>query len=295
MIAIMGATGHTGGRLAESLLKSGEKVRALGRSKEKLSALAKLGAEVVTGDVSDAAHLTAAFRGADVVYTLMPPNPVSPDYRAEQDRMGEATARAIREAGVKKVVLLSSLGAEHPAGTGPIAGLHAQEQRLRALPGVDVLALRAGYFFENTYATLGMIKHQGMNGGAMKPDLSFAMVATRDIADFAAAAVKKRDWKGFTVRELLGPRDMTLGEATRILGERLGKPGLTYVQFGYDDLANALVGMGLSKSIADLYAEMSRAFNEGKIRSLEGRRKENTTPTRFEEFADQLVPAYQAM
>lgn len=295
MIAIMGANGHTGSQLADSLLSAGEKVRVLGRSKEKLNAFAQRGAEVATGDVKDAAHLTAAFRGADVVYTLIPPNPASPDFRADQDRVGEATVRAIREAGVKRVVFLSSIGGELPSGNGPIAGLAAQEKRLSALQGVDVLVLHPAYFFENTYATLGLIKHQGINGGALQPDMPIAMVATRDIADFAAAAVKKRDWKGFTVRELLGSRDMSLAETTRILGERLGKPDLKYVQFGYDDFAKALLGMGLSKSVADLYAEMSRAFNEGKIHTLEGRRKENTTPTRFEDFADQLVPAYQAI
>jgi uncharacterized protein YbjT (DUF2867 family) len=265
------------------------------RSADKVNALVKRGAEVATGDATDTRALTAAFRGADAVYTLVPPNIHTPDFLAFQAQVGEATVAALRDSGAKRVVFLSSLGADLESGTGPIAGLAAQEKRLRALKGVDVLVLRPGYFFENQYATLGMIKHQNIDGGAMRPDLPISMIATRDIADFASRALRKRDWTGFTVRELLGPRDMTFAEVTRIVGERLGKPGLSYVQFGYDEFANALIGMGLSKSIAGLYAEMCRAFNEGKVRSLEGRRKENTTPTRFEEFVDELVPAYQAM
>jgi uncharacterized protein YbjT (DUF2867 family) len=98
MISIMGANGHTGSQLADSLLNAGEKVRVLGRSKEKLSALAQRGAEVATGDVKDA-HLTAAFRGADAVLHAHPPNPASPDFRADQDRVGRRSpARFARRA-----------------------------------------------------------------------------------------------------------------------------------------------------------------------------------------------------
>ena len=73
-----------------------------------------------------------------------------------------------------------------------------------------------------------------------------------------------------------------------------GKPDLKYVQFPYADFASALVQMGISANMAGLYAEMARAFNEGKIKSREGRRPENTTPTRFEDFAEDLACAYEA-
>ena len=85
MITIMGATGNTGAVIAETLLKSGERVRVLGRSAERLKALEGQGAEVMIGDVTDDAHLAAAFRGADAVYTLIPrplvvrfPRPTAP-------------------------------------------------------------------------------------------------------------------------------------------------------------------------------------------------------------------------
>ena len=126
------------------------------------------------------------------------------------------------------------------------------------------------------------------------PDVPFPMIATRDVADAAAHALTARSWTGVVVRELLGPRDLTYAEATRILGAKIGKPDLTYVQFPYADFAAALVQMGISQNVASLYAEMTRAFNEGRIRSREGRRPENTTPTRFEEFADGLAQAFRA-
>lgn len=294
MITVMGATGHTGKEITKRLLGAGEKVRALGRSEEKLAELKTAGAEVLTGDATDAAFLTTAFRGADAVYTLFPPDPQSPDFRKKQDQEGEAMVKAIREAGVKHVVFLSSLGADQPSGTGPIAGLHAQAERLRRLEGTNVLLLRPASFFENFYATLGLIKHQGINGGSVAPDLKLPMIATRDIAEVAAKALKSRAFRGVVVEELLGPRDMTYAEATSILGERIGKPDLKYVQFPYTDMAKALTQMGFSENMASLYVEMTRAFNEGRVKSREGRKPGNTTPTRFEDFVKELAQTYQA-
>jgi uncharacterized protein YbjT (DUF2867 family) len=280
--------------ISERLLEAGSEVRALGRSTERLAGLVAQGAEAAVGEATDADHLTDAFSGADAVYTLIPPSVVVEDYPAFQDQAGEAIVRAIREAGVRRAVFLSSVGADQPAGTGPIAGLHRQEGRLRSLEGVDVLALRPGFFFENHLETLGLIKHQGINGSAVAPDTSLPMIATSDIAEAAAQALLAGDFSGFVVRELLGPRDLTMAEANGIIGDAIGKPDLPYVQFPYEDFEASLVQMGISASIAALYSEMARAFNEGAVRSLEGRSAANTTPTSFEAFAAEvLAPAYE--
>jgi uncharacterized protein YbjT (DUF2867 family) len=293
MITVMGATGHTGKKVTEALLKAGEKVRGLGRSESKLAELTDAGAEALGGDTTDAVFLAKTFRGADAVFTLLPGDRRAPDYRAEQDRQGEAMVKAIRESGVRYVVALSSLGADLSEGTGPIVGLHAQEERLKRLEGTNVLLLRPASFFENFYESLGLIKQQGINGDSVAPDAALPMVATRDIAEVAAKALKARDWESVIVRELLGPRDLTFAEATRILGERIGNPDLPYVQFSYSEMASALVQAGLSESFASLYVEMARAFNEGIIQYR--RTPENTTPTRYEDFVDELARAYQAM
>jgi uncharacterized protein YbjT (DUF2867 family) len=292
MITVMGATGYTGKKITEALLKAGQKVRALGRSETKLAQLKNAGAEVAIGDATDAAFLTRAFRRADAVYTLLPTDPASPDFRAEQDRQGEATVEAIRESGVRYVVALSSIGADVSEGTGVIAGLHAQEERLKKLKGINVLLLRPVSFFENFYHSLDLIRQEGFNGDSVEPDLAVPMVSTRDIAGAAAYALKTRDWEGVVIRELLGPRDISYSEATHIIGERIGKPDLRYIQFSYDDQARALVQAGLSESFASLYVEMTRAFNEGTVKAR--RTPENSTRTSFEEFASELALAYHA-
>lgn len=295
MITVMGATGQVGGEVSRRLLQAGQKVRALGRSEDRLAELRRAGAATLAGGAADATFLTSAFSGADAVFTLLPPDLHAPDYRAQQDQQGQAIVDAVRRSGVSHVVFLSSVGADQAAGTGPIAGLGAQEVLLRALAGTNVLALRPGFFFENFYASLPVIKHQGVIGDAVAPDVALPMVATRDIAAAAAAALAARDWSGFLVRELLGPRDLTHAEATRIIGESIGRPDLPYVRLADAEMVGALVGAGLSENVASLFVEMSRAFNEGRVRSLEGRNASNTTPTRLEDFAHELARAYRAL
>jgi uncharacterized protein YbjT (DUF2867 family) len=293
MVTVMGASGNTGRVVAEALLARGEKVRVVGRDAGKLASLQARGADVAQGDVTNAAFLTRAFAGAETAYTLLPPDPRATAFREYQDRVGDATVQGLRQAGVRRVVFLSSVGADLPAGTGPIAGLHAQEERLRKL-GVPVLLLRPGYFFENLHASLPLIRHQGINGGAIAPDVKMSMIATRDIGAAAATAIAARDWSGVEVRNLLGPRDLSLAEVTRILGAAIGKPDLAYVQFPYDAYAGALVKAGLSEDMAQLYVEMSRAFNDGIVKVVGGRTPASTTPTTFESFAKELAAAYAA-
>lgn len=295
MITVMGATGHTGNKIATALLAAGEKVRALGRSDAKLKPLAEAGAEVRSGDALDTEHLTEAFRGAGAVYTLVAPDPTAPDYRASQDALGESIAQAVRTSGVRHVVALSSLGGELTEGTGVIVGLHAQEERLKEIPNVNVLFLRPVSFFENVFERLPLIKQAGINGDSIAPDLAIPLVATRDIADAAVRALRARDWTGIAVRELLGPREYTMVEITRMIGERIGRPDLGYVPFPDDEMAGALVQAGLSASFARLYTEMTRAFHTGIIQGRHGRTRDNTTPTQFEDFAEELAQAYRAM
>ena len=162
MITVMGATGHTGREITRLLLDAGADVRALGRSESRLAALGRAGARTFAGDANDAAYLTAAFRGADAVYTLLPFDPRSPGYLAAQARLSAAIVQAIRDSGVRHVVVLSSVGADRPSGTGFITSLYAHEQRLRGLDGVNVLVLRPGAFFESFEPALELIEDEGI-------------------------------------------------------------------------------------------------------------------------------------
>lgn len=297
MITLIGATGHTGRAAAERLLQDGERIRVIGRTAEKLQPLVDRGAEAAVGEVTDAAFLTRAFTGADAVYVMFPPDYTDPDYYGRYDRVGQVVADALTGAKVTHAVLLSSLGAELPAGTGPIVGLHRQEVRLSAVPGLNLLILRPGAFYENQLGTLGLIKHQGINGGAEAPDTPVLTVATADIGLAVAAALRARDFTGVSVRELTGPRPVTPKEATRIIGAAIGQPDLAYVQFPPDAfVAGVQQSTGFPKPIVELFLEMGQAFDAGLIKTHAPRTPETIGATTFEQWVEQVVvPAWRQL
>jgi uncharacterized protein YbjT (DUF2867 family) len=294
MIVVTGATGNIGKKVSEQLLAEGQQVRAIARGRERLADLAAKGAEVLAGSIEDAAFLAKAFAGAEAVLTMIPTHLQAQDILAYQVRVGEAITRGIQDSGVKYVVDISSIGAHTEVGTGIVAGLARQEKRLDALPGVNVLHLRPGYFMENLLVNAQMVKSMGILGSPARPDVKIHIIATADVARFAADRLKKKDFSGKGVQELLGPRDMDMREVTAILGKAIGKPDLPYVQFSYEDAAKAMVGMGLSPSVAESYVAFNRNFNEGSDFRTKGRDAKSTTPTTLETFAPAFAAAYRA-
>jgi uncharacterized protein YbjT (DUF2867 family) len=293
MIAITGATGQTGSKIANLLLEKGKKIRVIGRSAEKLGWLKEKGAEVVVGDQGDVSFLTKAFSGSDAVYLLIPPKMDAPSVRDHYKELGDVAVEAIRKSGVQKVVFLSSLGAELDSGSGPIVGLHDVEAKLGKLKNVDVAILRAGYFMENTLMTASMIKSQHINGNATPPDAPVAMIATKDIAKKAAELLSIPSFTGQTIIDLFGDR-ISYREATRHIGKAIGSPDLPYVQFSDIDALNGMTGMGLSEDLARSFVELSAAIGKGLIQPTRIDPLTPNTSTTFKEFVrDIYEPAFK--
>src|SRR5258708_36480734 len=230
MYVILGATGNTGSVISNSLLIKGEKVRVVGRDATRLQRFVRKGAEAFTANVSDAAALNDAFKGARAAYLMSPPSMTSQDYRADQERESDAIAKAVKESGLRYAVHLSACGAQVPEGTGPIAGLHSSEQKLNAIGGLNVLHLRAAYFMENNLAAIDMIHGTGIFGSAQLSGLKRPMIATRDVGAYAAQRLVDLDFSGKQTRELLGERDLSMTEVTAAIARGIGKPDLRYEQ-----------------------------------------------------------------
>jgi len=199
----------------------------------------------------------------------------------------------VRESGLRYAVYLSSYGAQVPEGTGPVTGLHFCEEKLNAIGGLNVLHLRAAYFMENNLPAITTIRGTGIFAHALLPDLKMPMIATRDVGPYAAKRLLHLDFSGKQTRELLGQRDLTMTEATAAIARGIGKPDLSYVQVSYDQLQEALAQVGIPPKKSAVYIEMYKAINAGVLAALEPRSPENTTPTSFEEFVqDVFAPAY---
>jgi uncharacterized protein YbjT (DUF2867 family) len=295
MIVITGATGNTGKPAAEALLAKGEKVRVIGRDAKKLESLVQKGAEAFVGNAEDAASMTKAFEGASAVYLMIPADISQQDLRGYQERVSDAYAKAIANARVPYAVTLSSIGAQHAEKTGPIVGLHNMEQKLNRIAGLNVLHLRPGFFMENLFMSIAPLRTMGTLPGGMPGDVPIAMIATKDIGDYAAKRLAARDFSGTSVQELLGQRDITMKETASIVGAAIGKPGLGYTHVPFMMLEPALVQMGLPKSTAALFIEMWKGGAAGLVAPQDQRSAKNTTPTTLESFvAEVFAPVYLA-
>jgi uncharacterized protein YbjT (DUF2867 family) len=252
------------------------------------------GAEGFVADVKDQAAVIRALTGADAVYAMIPPDMTSQDFRSEQRQVTAAIAAALEHSGVKHAVTLSSIGADKESGTGPVVGLHGLEQTLNRIAGLNVVHLRAGYFMENTLGQAAAIKAMGKTAGPLRGGLKLPMIAARDIGGAAAELLLALDFSGKQTRELLGQRDLSMDEATAIIGRTIGQPELKYVQLPPEQIVPIFIQMGMSSNVAELLLEMSVALNSGHMRALEQRSAGNTTPTSFETFVqEEFLPVYR--
>ena len=291
MYVITGATGNTGKIITSALLEAGKQVRIIARSAEKAKELTDKGAELFQGTTDNVELLKKAFNGATTVYAMLPMNMQAEDYTAYQMEHANAIAEAIKATSVKNVVSLSSQGAHISSNTGIILGLHQMEELFNGLEGVNNLHLRPCYFMENTLGMVGMIKQMGIMGSPIKSDLSFPMIATKDIANYAAKRLLALDFEGNNHQGLLGARNVSYGEVTKVYGAAIGKPELNYVEFPYDQFKGAFMEMGASQSVADKMNEFLTRVNAGDIFVAE-RNAENTTPTTIEEFSNTFKFVY---
>jgi uncharacterized protein YbjT (DUF2867 family) len=213
--------------------------------------------------------------------------------RAHQECVSACYASAITDAHVRFVVNLSSIGAQHAQNTGPIVGLHNQEQKLNRVAGLNVLHLRAAYFMENLFMSIAPVRSTGTLPGGLRADAAMPWIATKDIGEYAASRLAARDFSGSSVQELHGQRDISMQEAASIVGNAINKPNLAYMHVPSTVLGQVIVEMGLPKKTAELLIEMWDGANAGLIVPQEVRSAKNTTPTTLESFVTEVfAPAY---
>ena len=225
---------------------------------------------------------------------MIPTDVSVPDYTAAQVAHGTAITEALTATGVPHAVTLSSIGTHLAEGSGVVLGLHRVEQMLDGIAGLNVLHLRPSYFLENTLMMAGLARHSGILGSPIRGDLALPVIATADISAVALRRLRDLDFSGKGHLYLLGAADVTFTEIARIYGAVIGKPDLSYVQFGYDEAAAAMVDMGLGRSMAEKMVEFVRALNEGRVLADARRSPETTTPTTVEEFAKTFKVAFDA-
>ncbi|KAH6857042.1 hypothetical protein B0I37DRAFT_89150 [Chaetomium sp. MPI-CAGE-AT-0009] len=247
--------------------------------------------EAVQGDVDDGATLD--FSGSDAVFHITPPIYENVDVVERARLVSENVKAATKKASVRRLVLVSSGGAQYDQGTGEILSNHQAEVVLRdAAP--EVVFVRCGFFMENWGMGLETLSAGFMYTTLTPLDHPLPMIAVKDIGATCAAEVLATGTPLPTsphVYELHGPRPYTSADVHQIFEEVTGKSiELRPVEKeGLDDFYAAV----FPPMVAAYYAEMNRSYLPGGILHVDpqptGEIRYGTTELR--EVVKQLVGA----
>jgi uncharacterized protein YbjT (DUF2867 family) len=290
---VTGAAGHVSKPLTGLLLEKGHDVTVVGRNPKNLDGLVRLGAKAAIGDMGDVPFLTETFKGADGLYLMLPPMWDSDDQKKQSIQYAQNFSTAIRATGVKNVVFLSSYGAHRLHDAGAISGCGLAEGVLNELDAVNVLSLRAGYFYSNLLLSLDLVKTSGHMGNMFAiPEGTFTVVDTDDIARVAAGAFDTLNFKGhshvYVISDLTGT-----DEIASLIGKEIGVPDLRWVKFPAADMKRALLSFGFAEGAANSYVEMFTTLDTGLLFEDIQRTKPKIAGTRIEDFAKTWAAAYR--
>lgn len=262
-ITISGSLGNIGKPLAAKLIASGHQVTIISSNADRIEAIEALGAKAAVGSVNDVDFLKKAFAEADAVFAMTPPNMGGSNVIANTTDAGKAFAAAIKAAAVKRVVMLSSIGADLPDGNGPIAGIYNIEKIYETLENISLTYLRAGNFYTNLYNDIPMIKGAGIIGSNYPSTVVIPFAHPQDIANAAAQELEKMT-PGTNIRYIISDL-RTAGDVAKVLGEAIGKPELPWIEFTDEQALSGMQQAGLPQEIAALYVEMGSGIRSGKL------------------------------
>jgi uncharacterized protein YbjT (DUF2867 family) len=286
--AVFGVTGRTGAANADALLRAGHAVRVVVRDAAKGRPWAERGAEVALAELADLGSMTRALSGVQGAYVVNPQQYGRDDLFEMADRIAATTARAALEAGVPRLVALSSVGADRDDGTGWIGMNRMVEQRLGDAR-VPAIFLRAAYFMENWAPMIAHAVHTRTLPSFLAPSQrAIPMVATADVGATAAALLLE-EWKGSGAVTLAGPRDYAPDDVAAIVSATLGTP-VDVAVLPEAQWPRALADAGFSKPALAGFIEMTRGLNSAHIdMASDARAVGRAGPTPLEQVVGELV------
>lgn len=223
LILITGATGQQGGAVARELLSRGHKVRAMTRNpgSDKAKALADLGAEVVQGDLDDAASLERAVTGAWGAFAVQ--NTWEAGVEGEEEQ-GKRFAEVAKKGGVQHLVYTSVASAQRETGIPHFDNKWRIEQRIRELGFPSTTIIRPVFFMENLLSPwFKPAIDSGQLTVGIQPDTRLQMIAVADIGKYGALAFEKHQELNGREIDLAGD-ERTMPETAEVLSEATGHP-----------------------------------------------------------------------
>ena len=248
---ITGATGEVGSRVVRQLLERGMRPRVLARSEARARSLFGERVDICVGDLAVPASTRAAVSGVDTVFLVN----VGP----EIPQRDEAAALICKDAGTPRIVKLSSLDVEHGLAIG--AWHEKGEAAIRAT-GMRCTFVRPTGFMANLLAWAHSVRSEGIVR-ASTADGRRPFIHSEDIASVCVAALLRDEYTGETL-PITGPESLTFGDATRIIGEAIGRH-LLYQVISDEEARERYSRISGSPEETEAHVALWRAIREGRL------------------------------
>ncbi|HKA17038.1 MAG TPA: SDR family oxidoreductase [Blastocatellia bacterium] len=276
MICVTGAGGTVGSEVIKQLEASKTPFRAAFFSENKASAARSRGIDAVTIDYNKPETLEAAFQGCDKLFLLGP--------NVENQTQLELNAvEAARIAGVRHIVKLSALGADHEDFL--LAKIHRPVEKAIQSSGIGWTILRPNGYMQNVVTYLGdTIRSEGAFFTA-SADAKISHVDVRDLAAVAVKALKDPGHEG-KVYSLSGPEALTYDDIATELTKVLGRT-ISHINLSPSDLKNGMIAAGTPEWFTDMLLDLERYYREQRASIITGDIKKVTgrDPIKFEQYA----------
>lgn len=216
MILLTGITGNTGRATANALLKRGVKFRALVRDKEKATAWAEQGVDVVQGDLNNPASVAAAMADCDKAVLIL-------SNGEEQERLEKSFIDTAKQSGIEHLVKLSSPEAE-PGTTGLTPRAHLAVENALKESGMNWTLVRPSFFMQNLAGSIFAVKESGKLSMPMGSG-TVALTDCTDSGEFIAMVLTTGPEEHYGQSyDITGPDDiMNFHDIARVMGEVLGR------------------------------------------------------------------------
>ncbi|GAB3927811.1 NmrA family NAD(P)-binding protein [Larkinella terrae] len=260
MYIILGATGHIGSVVAQTLLDGSQPVTVVIRNEQKAAQWQQKGASVAVADVNDVDQLRAVFQQGNRLFLLNPPAPPSTDTDRQERQSVHAILAAIDGSGIEKIVAESTYGAQPGDHIGDLGVLYELEEGL-ARTGIPTSLIRAAYYMSNWDSALATARQEGKVHTLYPPDFVLPMVASQDIGKVGARLLMEPiETTGLQYVE--GPERYSSADVARAFGNALGKT-VEVVETPREAWKESLQAMGFSPEAAESMAAMTALTLEG--------------------------------
>lgn len=259
VLLVTGASGHLGRRVIELLLEARAGTLIAGtRTPEKLADFSARGVLVRQADFNDSASLEAAFAGVDRLLLISTDALGEPGLRLQQHR---TAVKAAEKVGVSHVVYTSLVG---PGPDSPVlfAPDHYGTEAALADSTLNWTVLRNNIYAEVLLGSLGQATQTGQLFSAAAQGKT-AYVTREDCARSAAAALAA-PFNGRRILDITGPEALTQADLAALATKIVGKP-IIYVPLELEQLIQGMVGAGLPRPVAEIYASIDTAIAQGQF------------------------------